>query len=778
MDQQALRRWEQRCTQEDPPRCQAACPIHVDVRAFMGHAQQGQWKQARAVLARTMPLPGVLGLICDHPCEARCRRGDLDESVRIGELERAAIRLHPERESIRPLPSKGVRVAVMGAGLAALTAAWDLGKKGYTPVVHAPKEEWGGQLLEYDADRLPPQALEDARQQLSGLRVEFVDIPALDESLLGQLREEFPAVMVGMDTPSLKAGLDSLSLSASEAITLQCGDGVFCAGGMEVDTFLPMTSVATGRRAANSVDRFLQKASLTASREKEGPYETALFTSIADNATASAISPAQSLGYTADEASQEAARCLNCQCLECVKVCDYLTQFKGYPKKYAREIYNNLSIVQGLRQANTLIDSCSGCGLCAQVCPQDFHMGEFCRMAREEMVTTGKMPASAFDFALRDFEMNVSEAVAMARHAPGEDSSEWLFLPGCQLAGSTPDMVQRVYAHLRESMSQDGQRVGLLLSCCGAPAKWAGQRERFTSHLDSLAATLQEMGSPRLILGCTTCANTFQEHLPGVEWASLWEVLHQYPPVQPGEASTLPTSLALHDPCTARHLGHVRQAVRALATQAGVVVQEPAMTGELTECCGYGGGMEAANPALADVVARHRVERLTKEEEAILAWCAMCRDSLSRSGVLVHHLLDALFPEAASPPSQADCSFIRRAPGFADRQTNRLRLKRALLQEVWRAPARADEDTLPLHVESAVQAVLDQRRILLSDIRAAIRHGLETGRVLVHGESGRRLVAHAPASVTYWVEYSVESTHVAAYRIHRAWSHRMTLSEA
>lgn len=778
MDQQELRRWEQRCTQEDPPRCQAACPIHVDVRAFMDHMRQGQWKQARAVLARTMPLPGVLGRICDHPCQAHCRRGDLDAPLHIGELERAAIRLYPEPETIRPLPPKNVRVAVMGAGLAALVCAWDLGKKGYAPVVHAPAGEWGGALLELGEDRLPRQALEDARRQLAGLRVEFSETQALDKALLDQLRQAFPVVMVGLDTPSLASGVVALGLEAPDPLTLQCGEGVFCAGMPLMEGFSPMAATASGRRAAASMDRFLQKVSLTASRDKEGPYETRLFTSIAGLEPQPAILPAAPTGYTPAEAKDEASRCLLCQCLECVKVCDYLAQYKGYPKKYAREMYNNLAIVQGLRQANTLIDSCSGCGLCAQVCPQDFHMGEFCRLAREEMVRTGKMPASAFDFALRDFEMNVSQAASLARHAPGTSQSHWLFLPGCQLGGSTPGMVQRVYAHLREALAREGQDVGLLLSCCGAPVKWAGQRDRFDSHLDALRTTIQDMGAPRLILGCTTCAATFQADLPELEWTSMWEVLRQHPPIVDPTPAAPATAMALHDPCTARHLDHVRQAVWALAHHAGLDLREPVLSGEYTECCGYGGGMESANPVLADAVARHRADRLAGEAETIMTWCAMCRDSLSRSGVTVRHLLDALFPKAASPPVQSSCSFIRRAPGYADRQTNRLRLKRALLQELWNEPAGAYEDTLPLHIEPEVLETLDQRRILLADVRAAIRHGQDTGRVLVHEETGRRLAAHAPASVTYWVEYSVESTHVTAYRVHRAWSHRMTLSEA
>ncbi len=85
-------------------------------------------------------------------------------------------------------------------------------------------------------------------------------------------------------------------------------------------------------------------------------------------------------GYSAEEAVEEAKRCLQCECMECVKVCEFLAGFKGYPKKYIRQIYNNLSIVMGQRHGNKLINSCSICGLCKEVCPEDLHMAKCVRL--------------------------------------------------------------------------------------------------------------------------------------------------------------------------------------------------------------------------------------------------------------------------------------------------------------------------------------------------------------------------------------------------------------
>jgi NADPH-dependent glutamate synthase beta subunit-like oxidoreductase len=103
-------------------------------------------------------------------------------------------------------------------------------------------------------------------------------------------------------------------------------------------------SISDGRRAATSIDRFLQKVSLTVSRTNEGPYETRLYTNTARIPTqVSLVATASATHYTRTVAETEAARCIQCECLECVKACPYLEHYNGYPKKYIREVYNNVS---------------------------------------------------------------------------------------------------------------------------------------------------------------------------------------------------------------------------------------------------------------------------------------------------------------------------------------------------------------------------------------------------------------------------------------------------
>ena len=77
MDQSELHAVEAHCTQEAMPRCRAACPLQMDVRAFMEHLAAGRARDARKLLERHLPLPAILIAVCDHPCENACLRRDL-----------------------------------------------------------------------------------------------------------------------------------------------------------------------------------------------------------------------------------------------------------------------------------------------------------------------------------------------------------------------------------------------------------------------------------------------------------------------------------------------------------------------------------------------------------------------------------------------------------------------------------------------------------------------------------------------------------------------------
>ncbi|TVQ99770.1 MAG: 4Fe-4S ferredoxin [Desulfovibrionales bacterium] len=707
MEQSELRAWENKCIQEEQPYCQAACPLHVDVRGMMRLLAGNKVSEARKILERTMPLSEIFARICDHPCQNSCRRGDVDEPIRIGELERALVKAvsSPQRQVL--LPSKGRRVVLLGSGPSSLVAAHDLRRKGIDVTLKHGGSNLGGVLRNIPEARLPVQALEAGLEMLRSMGVVFEADQNMGFDTLEAAASEADAVYIGLDDP-WTAWAEDLAQKA-DPISLQTNrTGIFAGGAVQnYLEFSPIFLALAGRKTVLSMERLFQGASLTAGREKEGPTATRLYTSIAGIEPAAAQPMADADGYTLEEAVPEAQRCLQCECMECVKACVYMEHYKGYPKKLAREIYNNLSVVQGMRQANRMILSCSNCKLCAAICPHDFDMGQFCMTARAEMIAARKMPGSAHDFALREQAAACSPEEAYFGLQSGTDSVSACFFPGCQLAGSSPEHVVNVLTHLRNHISGG---IGVLLTCCGAPSRWAARNDLRDEAVAFIRNAWIELGRPRMILGCTTCRHVLREAAPEIPTRSLWEELAEIK--LPDGAKPAAASLALHDPCTARDQEPARKAVRTLLHHLKQPIVEPTLGGPLTECCGFGGLMDAVNPDLARQVADTRSKRCPED---FLAYCAMCRDSLSQSGKQVFHLLDLLFPkspDAVQPGSTAP--MIRKGPGLPDRRLNRTRLKERLGGALSQPKA---HQRISLVMEPGVRDTIDQRRILDDELR-------------------------------------------------------------
>jgi len=759
MDQAELRQWEARCIQEEPPWCTASCPLHVDGRALCGHLAAGRVNEAWAVLCRTMPLPGVLARICDAPCRRECLRARRGGGLELGALERFCAEQATRSPRLAGLPSRGFAVAVCGGGLAGLAAAWDLARKGFavTLLADAP----GRVLLERHPDRLTPETLERELASLARLGAVTIPAPAPSRSALEGLCQDFAAVV--LDPEDCPAGFPDLG--PPDPATLASGrPGLFAVPGPgtgpQPDS--PAVRAALGRRAANSVERHVQGASLLAGREREGPFATRLFTNLADVADQAPV-PVPDRGYGPEEARAEAGRCLDCQCLECVRHCAFLEHYGAYPKVYARRVFNNEAIVMGSRQANEFVNSCMLCGLCAALCPTDFDVADLCRTARQGMVARDKMPPSAHEFALRDMAFANGPHCALARHAPGANASSLAFFPGCQLPASDPGLVQRTYAHL--CATRPGE-CGLILRCCGVPARWAGQEEAAERAAADLRRAWESLGRPVLVSACPSCRLALGAELPEARVRSLAEVLLETG--LPAGAIRPPHPLAVHDPCASRRTPDQRAALRAILDALGAAWTEPALSGEHTECCGYGGLLAQANPALGTKVARRRARAAAED---FVTNCAMCRDLMAKVDKRCLHVLDLLFPGPDPDPA------ARPAPGYSERRENRARLKEDLMRDLDGEPGPAPEPWAGVAVAFTAEAAarLEERRILKSDVQKVLHAAEAARRWLANRNTDRRLASFRPVAVTYWVEYEPDGS--GGFLVHNVWSHRMQVRE-
>lgn len=767
IDQKRLYEIESHCTQESPPRCRAACPFDLDVKAFMAAMARGDVAGARRTLERHIPLPALMARLCDHPCEGVCLREDRGGAVAIGDLERFCMAADVPPGRTLPMPPKRRRMAVAGLGLAGIVAAADLAAKAFPlTILH---EGDPGDVLRR---RCPSLAGKDADVLAAALetlakKAEFVQGSITPESAAA-LAADHDAVLLDADA----APNACPPIGEVDPATHHWKDNICCAGYPVAPGSAAAPSVSAlagqGRSVSHTMERVAGGVSLTAAREEDLRTPAADLSEVAD---APRVEP-KGGSFDADEARKEAERCLQCECLRCVRECVFLQKYKGHPRIHARQIFNNLSIVKGLHTANRTINGCALCGRCTALCPENFSMAELCLEARQEMVDRDKMPPSAFEFALEDMENASGPDCALTLPAPDSGKHvDWLLFPGCQLAASRGDQVAELRTWLERALRDaDGPfrgSLGVMLSCCGIPARWAGHQKDFEAHTARLRADWEALGRPGIAAACSSCLDVIRKHWPGAEAVSLWEMIDALPwpenaPERPAALRELCAGgLSVQDPCGARHDDAWRKAARSLAARAGVRVEEPALTGERTGCCGYGGLLWCSQPELGDAMGADRASELPLPA---LTSCVMCRDRLVASGKPAIHLLD-LLPHISAAPVPADAP----GPGLSARRFNRADLRRRLLGVA--QDAAAEGEGVALLIPDAVLEAMERAHILVQDVRAAVAGVEAGGTFFVDAGTGRRMGSWRPRNVTFWVEYVVDGP--GRFILHDAWRHRM-----
>jgi len=159
--------------------CQNSCPADVDVPLYVDLTRQGRFGEAHAVIRMDNPLPMICGRVCNHPCERKCRRGQLDTAINIRALKRFVAEYPLEGNGATfqlpaPAAAKVEKVAIVGSGPSGLTAANYLARKGYQVTVYEALPVLGGMLAvgipEY---RLPKKTLKKEIELLEKLGVRF-----------------------------------------------------------------------------------------------------------------------------------------------------------------------------------------------------------------------------------------------------------------------------------------------------------------------------------------------------------------------------------------------------------------------------------------------------------------------------------------------------------------------------------------------------------------------------------------------------------------------------
>jgi len=705
--------------------CTAACPFGLDLREFMAKIAAGRWNAAYREYANAVGFPAIVAALCPEFCRGVCPREESGGAIRVRQLEDAVCR---HASNTQPnsynLPPKEQRVAVVGAGGSGLACCLVLSNRKYPVTVFEKSSRIGGRLWEL----LPPTLfLEEIGKQFANERYELLLNTEIDD----------PAAL-------LKDGYDAVYIATGEGgADSRPQPGVFRGGGLiGADA---VTAIAQGIKAANALEAYLRTGLMKETPGAAAPtYRLDPLTKVEHLPE---VLPADGELYTKEEAMAEAKRCLRCRCNACVRHCPLMGYFEKTPKRIEDEV--EVTVNPGTLDGNgtvatRLISTCSQCGLCKGVCPLDIDTGEFLLLSHRSMRQRDGMPWPFHEFYLRDMQAMNSE---YALFLPPRDQAGYVYFPGCACISSSPDYVLKPYAFLREQIPG----AGLLLSCCGAPAVWAGDEALHDGALELLRGYWREAGEPVFILACPTCKLMFDRYLPEIRTESLYVKLAELG-LQPEARQA--GAVSVFDPCAARHDEAAQAAVRKLTEQAGYSLAPLEYEGRYAQCCSYGGQIDLTNPPYAAWLAKKRAEA---GKEPYICYCANCRDIFARQGKPAQHLLDLLFGEA---------EWSRPAPRLDERLENRRRLKASLggAVEAMNGPE--------LAVSQELLEKLDRERLLVADIREVILQAEQGGRRFRNPSRDSR-IAHGPAGrATVWAEYRQTP---GGYELLNAYAHRMKI---
>jgi heterodisulfide reductase subunit A-like polyferredoxin len=342
--------------------CTATCPLHCNAQGYVALISQGKFKEALALVREKLPFPGILAYACAHPCERECKRIEEDRPISICHLKRFLVDQVEEPEFKFSLPEeKSQKVAIIGSGPSGLTAAYDLRQKGYRVTLFESQGEMGGLLTHgFPSYRLPRQVIEKDLSVIEKMGIEVRLNTEVGKDISPEtLLQSFDAIYLATGSsgaasiysvfkglkmpppprPSPSGGegegggleITRKGTIRVNPVTLETGlRGVFAGGDLVTGPGTIVESMAHGRKAAISIDRYLRGQDLFQGRESEGtqisplrsllPYSKRMEREVLPDM----VKPLRT-GLTLEEAMEEAKRCLNCagcsDCGECAKAC-------------------------------------------------------------------------------------------------------------------------------------------------------------------------------------------------------------------------------------------------------------------------------------------------------------------------------------------------------------------------------------------------------------------------------------------------------------------------
>lgn len=493
--------------------------------------------------------------------------------------------------------------------------------------------------------------------------------PTYDEEDTRELKVDTIVFAIGQGVEAEFAGeiLEQRpnSTFACDKDTLQStkNEKIFVAGDASGESVIAIQALATGRRAAQSVIRFLRGEDLRSGRELKDTwtYETKLQMPVDWDAITGQREDMQeldpkkrihsfdevALGYTKEEAEREAARCRQCECKLCMKECIMLNDYTECPKslfkKYLEEGYENLD--------HMIAYSCNECSQCTLKCPKEFNMKGIFTALKEDYAekNNGLVPLEILKESDRTQEKECGDEYCtrvdgslQKKEVHKKQKTKYVFVPGCTVSAYSPKGVENIVKHLKECLGHEN--VGALLQCCGKVTRFIGETEKFEERNKKAIDILDDMGAEVIITVCPSCYKVFKETAKNQKVIAYWDLMKNLigiPETARGIGKGSDVVFNIHDSCVTRDETSHHESVRWVLDELGYNWTEIERNGKNTRCCGVGGMVCSSNPELYERVYTRRANDF--DQHNIVTYCGSCRGTMQAAGKDAVHILDLLF---------------------------------------------------------------------------------------------------------------------------------------
>ena len=218
---------------QNPVPCVALCPAGVDIPGYMALVGEGRCADAVRLIRKDNPFPTACAYICEHPCEARCRRNMVDDAINIRGLKRYAVDhagVVPQPECA---PATGKKVAIIGGGPSGLSCAYYLALMGHGVTVYEEREQLGG-MLRYGIPsyRFPREKLDAEIESILSLGIEVhTGVTVGRDIWLEKLEQEYDCLYIAIGAHSDKKigieGEDAGGVISAVEFLRAIGDGKY-----------------------------------------------------------------------------------------------------------------------------------------------------------------------------------------------------------------------------------------------------------------------------------------------------------------------------------------------------------------------------------------------------------------------------------------------------------------------------------------------------------------------------------------------------------------------